>query len=131
MPDHFGVGHSANVARALHVGPPVVGTLGDQVQLVPAVLAKLGSPKPALVVESEALDVAVAVTEHLVVERVTRRRSAIESESQDLPSERIFVLGESSGAALARTDIQVVVRTDHHAAAIVDKALGNAAENDL
>ena len=83
----FGLVMPRSVAGALDLRPPVVGTFSDQVQLVPGLLSELAGPQPVVIVESEPLDVAMAVAEDLVVERVSRRGSAVESESEDLPAE--------------------------------------------
>ena len=86
-PDDLRVGHSSHVAGALDLRPSVVGTLSDQVQLVPGLLPELAGPQAVVIIEGEPLDVAMAVAEDLIVERVAWRGSAVESQFEDLPAE--------------------------------------------
>ena len=113
------VGVPALAVGALDVGPAVVLARPDQVELVGALVAELGGPQPAGVVEADALDVAVAVAPGQVVERVAVRDVAGVGHPQHLAVDRVGVLGAGRVLGVAGGGVQQPVRPEGQAAAVV------------
>ena len=87
-----------------------------------------------VVVEGQALDVAMAEGVDGVAEGVVRCRLPVEREPQDLAAEGVLVLGDVGGVAgLAGADVEEVVGPDHHPAALVPVAVAvrDAVEDHL
>ncbi len=117
-------------ALALRVGPAVVGSRLDHVQLVPGVLAELRGEQPLFAVPGQPLHVPVAVRVHGGVgEGVAGRGLAVRGHPQDLAAEGLLVLRQPRVAALARARVEHLVGAERDPPAVVDHALGDAPED--
>ena len=130
-PDDLRVDEAARPRRRRpRPGPAVVAALLDQVELVPGVVAELRGPQPALVVQRQALHVAVA-------QRPDRRRRvgvagrglAVGGDPQDLAAQGVRVLGQVGVAGLAGGDVEHPVGPEGEPAAVVDAAVRDAVED--
>ncbi len=114
----------------LHLRPAVVGTGHDAVDLVDVLGAEFAGPQPSFVVEGKALDVAVPHGEHRRAGiRVVCGDRAVSVDAQDLAGQARRVLGVAWGPGIAGGDEQRCVRREGEPSAVMDAALGDAAED--
>src|SRR5665647_424578 len=119
-PDDQRVGHPGDAGAALDTRPPVVGTRGDHVELVPGVLAELAREHPAGGVPAQPLHVAVPHAPHrAALGRVPWRRRTVGREPQDLAARGRRCDRPLPGPVVPGGDVQHPVRTERDPATVV------------
>ena len=116
---------------ALDERPPVVRAGFDTVQLVPRVLSELARPHRAVGSPRDALHVAMPHRPDAGAPRVAGRRSAVRCDAQDLAAEGVGVLRGIALLRVACRDVQVAVRAEREAPAVMRAGPWDAVQHHL
>ena len=110
---------AAGAVGALGLGPAVVASCPDPVELVGGRRAELGRPHATVGVPGQALHVAVPVGPDVVAEGVAGPRRAVGVQAQDLPAEGVGVLGLVGVLAVAGAGEERPARPEPEPSAVV------------
>src|SRR5829696_819381 len=117
---------------ALDLGPAVVLSSLDPVDLVPRVLPELARVQLPISIPGQTFDIAVTVgVDGIAGERVVRRDGAVRLYAQDLASERVPVLGVPGIPRVARTYVEHAVWSELDPTPIVIRVDRDAREYGL
>src|SRR5699024_1406475 len=131
LPRRLRIGVLISAALTFDVRPAVILALFNKVELVGGLVTEFCGPQSSVIVESQALDIAVSVRENRRVERVIFGGITVLVNAQNLSVQRSLVLRVLPVFCVTGGRIQKSVGPEHYLAAVMVHIMVNASEHVL